>query len=115
MPARGWLLRISDILDAIAAIEGFTEGMDFATFARDRRTIDAVLHNLMAIGEAANHVPDDVVAAHPEIPWPDMRDMRNVVVHEYFGVNKEIIWDTVRLNLPPLAEPLRRLFEGGAG
>ena len=48
MPARGWLLCISDILDAIAAIEGFTEAMDYATFARDRRTIDAVLHNLMA-------------------------------------------------------------------
>jgi uncharacterized protein with HEPN domain len=114
MPARGWSLRISDILDAIAAIQGFTRGMDYATFAGDRRTVDAVLYNLMTIGEAANHVPDDVVVAHPEIPWRDMRDMRNVVVHEYFGVNKEILWDTVQLNLPPLAEPLRRLF-GEAG
>ena len=115
MPARGWSLRINDILDAIAAIEGFTQGMDLATFAGDRRTIDAVLHNLMAIGEGANHVPDDVVLAHPEIPWRDMRDMRNVVVHEYFGVNKEIIWDTVCLNPPPLVEPLRRLSETGGG
>jgi uncharacterized protein with HEPN domain len=100
MPDGEWALRIADILDAITAVENFTAGMDYDTFAEDRKTVDAVLHNLMTIGEAATRVPDEVVAAYPEIPWRDMRDMRNIIVHEYFGVNRRIVWYTVRENLP---------------
>ncbi len=110
MPDRDWALRIADILDAIAAIEVFTAGMDYDAFAKDRKTIDAVLHNLVTIGEAATRIPDAVVAAYPEIPWRDMRDMRNIIVHEYFGVNKRIVWGTVHENLPGLVEPLQRLL-----
>jgi uncharacterized protein with HEPN domain len=109
--SRGWALRITDILDAIAAIEGFTESMDYEAFAGDRKTVDAVLHNIVTIGEDAARVPDEVVAAFSEIPWRDMRDMRNIVVHEYFGVNKRIVWDTVRHNLPGLIAPPRRLLD----
>lgn len=68
MPPRDWTLRIADILDAIAAIREFTAGMDYDAFTRDRKTLDAVLRNFTVIGEAARYVPDDVTAAHPEIP-----------------------------------------------
>ena len=102
MPPRDWKLRIADILDAIAAIQSYTQEMDYEMFIRDRRTVDAVLRNLTVIGEAATYVPDDIVARHPEVPWRDMRDMRNVVVHAYFGVNQRIVWDTIQVNLPPL-------------
>jgi uncharacterized protein with HEPN domain len=73
--------------------------------------VDAVLRNISVIGEAAGHVPENVVSAHPEIPWRDMRDMRNVIVHAYFRIDNEILWDTVQLNLPPLQEALRRLLQ----
>jgi len=112
MPSRDWTLRIADILDAIAAIRGFTDGMGYAAFIRDRKTVDAVLRNFTIIGEAARHVPDEVTAAHPEIPWQDMRDMRNVIMHAYFGVNLLIIWDTIQGNLPPLIKPLEELLQG---
>ena len=64
----------------------------------------------MTIGEAATRVPEDIVAAYPEIPWRDMRDMRNIIVHEYFGVNTRIVWDTVEVNLHALVQPLQRLL-----
>ena len=111
MPPRDWRLRIVDILDAIAVIQEYTAGMDYAAFVRDRKTVDAVLRNITIIGEAAGYVPEDVMAAHPEIPWREMHDMRNVVVHAYFGVNNDILWDTIKINLPPLVEPLRKMRE----
>jgi uncharacterized protein with HEPN domain len=106
MPPRDWALRITDILDSIAAIREFTAGMDYAAFTRDRKTIDAVLRNFTVIGEAARYVPDDVTATFPEIPWQDMRDMRNILMHQYFGVNLRIVWDTIQVNLPPLVPQL---------
>ncbi len=84
--------------------------MDYSTFAQDRKTIDAVLRNITVIGEAASQVSDSVQAESPEVPWRDMRDMRNVVVHEYFGINRQILWDTIQANLPPLIPQLHALL-----
>ena len=96
MPPRDYKLRIADILDAIAAIQQFTAGMDYDAFAADRKTVDAVIHNLTIMGEAARSLPPESRAAAPKIPWKDMCDMRNcdmrnVVVHVYFGVNERIL------------------------
>jgi uncharacterized protein with HEPN domain len=111
MPRRDWELRVNDILDAITAVQGYTEGMKFETFVSDRKTVDAVLRNLILIGEAASHIPDDFVSEHSDIPWRDMRDMRNFVVHEYFGVSDRIIWETVQNDLPPLIPRLQQMLE----
>ncbi|MHB8782778.1 MAG: HepT-like ribonuclease domain-containing protein [Desulfobacteria bacterium] len=113
MPHRGWTFRVQDILDAIAAIRAYTETMEFSHFVADRRTVDAVIRNLTVIGEAAARVPDEICSITPDIPWEDMRAMRNFVVHEYFGVNDTILWDTVRRDLPDLEEPLTRLLQSG--
>ena len=115
MPRRGGKLRIADILDAIAAIQEYTSGMSYDDFVRDRRTVDAVIRNVTVIGEAAGHVPDEIVAAHPEIPWRDMRDIRNVVVHVYFGVDRRILWDTIQANLPPLVPKLEQIRQSAEG
>jgi uncharacterized protein with HEPN domain len=111
VPPRSWRLRIDDILAAVDAILRYTAGMDRATFAGDSRTVDAVVRNLIVIGEAAGHVPDDVVAANPQIPWTRMRGLRNLAVHEYFGLDPDILWDTVTGNLPALVPELRKLLE----
>lgn len=84
--------------------------MDYSAFAQDRKTIDAVLRNITVIGEAASQVPDTVQTASPDVPWRDMRDMRNVVVHEYFGINRQMLWNTIQTNLPPLLPQLRALL-----
>jgi uncharacterized protein with HEPN domain len=111
MPVRDWRLRIQDILDRIRRIERYTAGMTLESFEADERTIDAVVRNLEVIGEAARHVPEDVLLRYPGIPWAEMRGMRNLLIHEYFGVSLPILWHTVRHNLPPLVGNLQQILD----
>ena len=110
MPSRDWRFRIQDILDSIKKIQQYTTGMSYNEFLADPRTQDAVIRNFITIGEAANHVPEDIAEQFPDVPWGKMRDMRNVVVHEYFGVSLRTIWETVQSELPPLVEPLQKIL-----
>ncbi len=109
MPLRNWLFRINDILDAVSAIETYVTGMTYENFIADRKTVDAVVRNLIIIGEATVHIPEEICTAHAEIPWKDMSAMRNFVVHEYFGVSDRILWDTVQIDLPPLVPVLKEI------
>jgi uncharacterized protein with HEPN domain len=108
---RNWKLRITDILECIAKIRRFTKGFTFDDFQEDEKTIDSVLRNLEIIGEAARHIPVDVRSRYPEIPWAEMLTMRNIVIHEYHGVNLSIIWQTVKEDLPPLVSGLKRILQ----
>ena len=109
MPHRDWRFRIQDIIEAITAILDYTQGMDESRFSADRKTVDAVVRNLIIIGEAAVRVPEEIVLKYPEVPWYEMQGMRNFVVHEYFRPSDRIVWETVQRDLPPLLENLRRL------
>jgi uncharacterized protein with HEPN domain len=111
MPRRGWKLRISDIVEAIENALDYSAGMTFEQFVDDRKTIDAVVRNFIVIGEAASHLSDDFIENHPDLPWREMRDMRNIVVHEYFGVDNLIVWETLQKNLPPLLPLLKDLLK----
>ena len=111
MPLREWKLRIEHILEALDRIGRYTQGMTFEEFAADERTIDAVVRNFTVIGEAARHVPAEVTSQYPSLPWREMWDMRNIVVHAYFGVSEQILWDTIQTDLPPLLAPLREVLE----
>ena len=108
MPPRVWVFRVKDILEAIRRIEDYTEGMTFETFRDDAKTQDAVLRNIAVIGEAARHIPEELVKRNPTIPWPDMRD---IVIHEYFGVSLKIVWETIQNDIPPLVGPLEELIK----
>lgn len=110
MPPRDWRLRIEDILDAAGRIARYVEGKDLAAFESDELLLDAVSRCFGIIGEAAKHIPETVVAAHPEIPWAEMRAMRNIVVHEYFGVTNETLWKTAREDLPAVTKTLGELL-----
>ena len=83
--------------------------MTLEQFVADRKTIDAVVRNIIIIGEAASYLSEDLIESHPDLPWREMRDMRNIVVHEYFGVDNVIVWETLQKNLPPLLPLLKRL------
>ena len=107
---RDWRFRVADILGAVRAIERYTEHMSFEEFSADARTIDAVVRNLMTIGESTRWIPEQIRDAHHEVPWRTMRGVRNVVAHEYFGVDSEILWETVRTDLPPLAPTLEAIL-----
>jgi uncharacterized protein with HEPN domain len=108
---RNWRERIRDILDAIAEIESFTHGMDYASFSADAKTVKAVELNLIVIGEAASQIPGEVEGQYPQIPWPLMRAMRNRLVHVYFSVDERLLWDTIQNDLPLLVVPLRSLLQ----
>jgi len=110
MSPRDWRTRVEDILDAIQKIQEYTKGSSLDSLRQDDRTVDAVVRNLTIIGEAARHVPTEIQTQYPAIPWDDMRDMRNVVVHEYFRVSYAILWRTIQNNLPPLVEQLNELL-----
>ena len=80
---REWRFRIQDILDAVRSVQKYTAGMTYQEFIADRKTVDAVIRNFIIIGEAASHVPDEIVNDNEAIPWSEMRAMRNFVVHDY--------------------------------
>jgi uncharacterized protein with HEPN domain len=108
---RDWRFRVRDILSAVRAIESYTDGMTYDEFAADARTIDAVVRNLMTLGESTRWIPEQIREAHREVPWRTMRGVRNVVAHEYFGVDSEILWETVRSDLPPLVPQLEAILQ----
>ena len=110
MPRRSWEFRIADIVEAIDNVQEYTKGMSYDQFVRDRKTIDAVIKNFITIGEAASHLPEDFIEEHPDIPWRDMRDMRNILVHEYFGVDSQVVWETIKKNLPPILPVIRQII-----
>jgi uncharacterized protein with HEPN domain len=90
MSSREWRHRIEDILDAITEIQSFVAGATLEQFKTDAKTLKAVAADLI-IGEAANHVPDEVQEAHTDVPWLVMRAMRNRVVHIYFDIDPDIL------------------------
>lgn len=91
MPTRDWKLRIEDILEAIEGISQFIKGMNYKTFCADTKTLKAVLYSIAIIGEAARLVPLEIQTEYPNIPWREMGDIRNVLIHEYFGVDIDIL------------------------
>ena len=109
-PERNWRLRIKDILASIDKIKAYTFGMTYDQFYKDEKTIDAVIRNLEIIGEAAAHIPMKIQEQFPELAWLEMRGMRNIVVHEYFGISLPIIWHAIENDLIPLADGLSQLL-----
>ena len=108
MPPRDWAFRIQDILDAIAKIRRYVSDVDFDTFENDEEIMDAVIHNLTVIGEAANHIPAEITGRHADIPWRQMVDLRNFSVHAYWNLRPSVIWDTIQNDLPPACRSARQ-------
>jgi uncharacterized protein with HEPN domain len=78
------------------------KGETLESFSNDRKTFDAVIRNFEIIGEASHHVPEEIRKQHPDIPWQILKDFRNKVAHEYFGVDHAIVWRTIHQRLLPL-------------
>jgi uncharacterized protein with HEPN domain len=115
--------RVEDYLDHIAqAIQRATQYADgvgsLAAFEQSQRDQDAVIRNIEIIGEAANRIQRDTpefVAAHPQLPWIEMRGMRNKVIHNYFDVNLTVVWNTVKDDLPRLKRQIDDLLNQQRG
>lgn len=107
MSKRSDALYIADIIEAIGDIESFTKDMTFETFANDSKTVHAVVRCIEIIGEAAVHLSDQYRTDHPDVPWTDIIGMRNKMIHEYFGIDREILWKTITEDIPTLTQLLQ--------
>ena len=112
----GQPLRHNDYLDhmleAIGLIRSYVEGLSKKDFLADKRTQQAVILNIVVIGEAATKLADEYpefVARYPEVQWKSMRGMRNRMAHGYFDINMDIVWDTIRQSIPVLAQQIQRI------
>lgn len=100
MSRREPLLLVSDILESGRKKLDYTAGMDFDSFTKDEKTIDAVIRNFQIIGEAANRLPDEFREQHSEVDWYRIRGFCNRIIHHYFGIDLEIVWHIRETYLP---------------
>ncbi len=106
MSKRSATILVDDIWDAIERIERYTQALTQDGFVDDDKTSDAVVRNLEIIGEAANRLPEEFVTKYSEIEWPKIVGLRHRIVHDYFGVDLNIIWEILQKDLPALKKSL---------
>lgn len=98
---------IKDIFDSINEIKSFVKGMSFDEFLKDKRTINAVIRSIEVIGEAAKNISHSIKNKYNNIPWKKMIGMRNKLIHEYFGVDKGILWKTAQKDIVELKRKIK--------
>lgn len=108
---RNHAIYVADMLQAVVRILSYVDGLDFAKFSGDQRTVDAVLRNFEILGEAASHVPTGIQTLAPDIEWRRIKDFRNVVAHFYSGIDLELVWELIRNRLPSFRQALERPIE----
>lgn len=102
--------RIEHILKAIKTIESYIQKTTFEQFQQDNMRLDACIRQLGIIGEAANRVSEELKQASSQVPWRQIIGLRNVLIHEYFGVDDKSIWDIITVNLPVLKGSLEHVL-----
>ena len=109
---RDFRLYLEDVIEAIAKIQRYTARLSFHEFAEDEKAVDAVVRNLEVIGEAVKKIPEDMRQKHVGIDWRKIAGLRDILIHEYFGIDVEIIWDIVQNKLPSLEASIRGMPTG---
>lgn len=106
---RQYDLYLKDILDAIEKIEKYTEGIEKSKFIEKDIVLDAVMRNFQVIGDAANELPEEFKEENDEVEWRKVQDFRNIVVHKYWEVDKDIAWEIVEEKIPELKRKIKRI------
>ena len=111
MSEKNLRLYLLDILDSANAIFDFIKSFSFEEFSNDRKTYSAVIREFEIIGEAVNKLPEEVKQIYPHIEWQDIKDFRNLLLHEYFGVDLEIVWKIIQDDLPLLLNAVNEMLQ----
>jgi uncharacterized protein with HEPN domain len=108
---RDYSLYLSDILKAFEAIETFVEGQNIEDFKKDDKTSSAVIRKFEIIGEAAKQIPQNIKQEYSSIPWREMAGMRDKLIHFYFGVNYELLWQTIKNRIPKIKPVITQILQ----
>lgn len=108
---RDYVMFLEDIIDSTEKMEKFVDGLNLEKFKEDEKTIFAVIKAFEIIGEATKNIPARVKNKYKEVPWRQMAGMRNVLIHEYFGVNMNRVWKTIKEDMPDLKNKISKMLE----
>ena len=111
MTERDIKLYLKDILEAIEAIKKFVKDMNFEQFKNNDLVSSAVIRKFEIIGEATRNIPKEIRIRYPNIPWKTMVGFRDKLIHFYFGIKYEIVWETIKSKLPELEEKIKKVLE----
>jgi len=107
-------IRLQHILDAINEIELYLEDISYEQFLENSEKRFATIKQIEIIGEACNALTDELKSAHPLVPWKPIKGFRNISIHEYFGVDIQLVWEIAKNNLPDLKEKMRAILAATA-
>jgi uncharacterized protein with HEPN domain len=109
---RDYKIYLKDIIECIGKIQNYTAGLAMVDFCNDAKTIDAVIRNLEIIGEAARRLPEEIRIKFPDVEWHKIISLRNILIHEYPGIDLETIWDIIENKLSLLKEQVKEILQG---
>lgn len=109
--SRDYKVYLDDIIEAMERVRDYTTGISFENFLNDRKTVDAVNRNLAIIGEAANRIPNEIKDKYQDIDWYGIIGLRNILIHDYFRVDLEIIWDIIENKLSLLENQVKEMYQ----
>src|SRR5579871_1566708 len=104
-------LYLEDMQQALERITRYLQRQTFDTFEQNELLVDGIVRNLELLGEAAKHVPQDIRSNHPSVPWTKIAGLRDILTHQYFAVDLQIIWDVVTNQVPTLRNAIRVMLE----
>jgi len=108
---REYIDYLQDIFESLEKAEEFIQGLEFEEFKKDEKTIFATIRALEVIGEATKRIPNSLKNRYPDVPWQEMAGIRDKLIHDYFGVNIEVVWNTMKQDLPSLRLQIKRIIE----
>jgi len=111
---RDYSVYLNDILRSIVLIEDYIKEYSFEHFCSDRKTVDAVIRNLEIIGEASKKIPEEIRVSWPEVAWRKISGLRDILIHAYFEIDLEIVWDIVQTKLPHLKSTIHNILAKNA-
>jgi uncharacterized protein with HEPN domain len=111
MSRRDRNILLNDILESLKKIKKYTDGMTFEDFLKDDKTIDACVRNFEIIGEVSSKIDEDFKLLHPEIEWNRMKGLRNRLIHDYSGIDYELVWNVISEYLDDLENQIQKILK----
>ncbi len=109
---RDYQAYLNDILESIKKISKYTKSLSYEEFCKDELVKDGVIRNLEIIGEAIKNIPENIKNKLPDVEWRKIAGLRDILIHAYFGVDNEILWDIVKNRIPELKLQINQIIEG---